>query len=225
MKTLSPKRRSELRAEAHKLSPLVIIGDKGLTDLVVAEIDRTLKAHELIKVRATTDDRKARDEWLAAICERLEAHGVQQIGKIYVLYRENPKEKEEVRKPGATPLRDKREVRDGKPAAGRKPQVRDAKPSGGRTRYPERDTKPAGGRNRRVLQEGGPAAGRKKSRGSLDPWTPVGGPKGPSASRTRTLPATLTESATTDDSGRRRSRTPSPRPASGPPRRPRSTSR
>ena len=55
MNPLTAKRRSELRAEAHKLSPVVIIGDKGLTDEVMAEIDRSLKAHELIKVRATTE--------------------------------------------------------------------------------------------------------------------------------------------------------------------------
>ena len=92
MIALSPKRRSELRSEAHKLSPLVIIGDKGLTDEVLAEIDRTLKAHELIKVRAATDDREARDGWYAAICERLAAHPVQRIGKVFVLYREQPEE-------------------------------------------------------------------------------------------------------------------------------------
>jgi RNA-binding protein len=92
MPNLSPKRRSELRAEAHKLSPLVIVGDKGLTEEVIAEVDRTLKAHELIKVRANTDDRAARGEWLEALCERLGATAVQQIGKVLVLYRENPKE-------------------------------------------------------------------------------------------------------------------------------------
>ena len=103
MTPLTPKRRSELRAEAHKLAPVVIIGDKGLTDEVVAEIDRSLKAHELIKVRAFTDDRKARGEWLEAICGRLEAHPVQAIGKVYVLYRENPPEPKErrERKPAA----------------------------------------------------------------------------------------------------------------------------
>ena len=89
---LSPGRRSELRSAAHKLNPVVIIGDKGLTDEVVAEIDRALKAHELIKVRAATDEREARDAWLEKICERLEAHPVQQIGKVFVVYRENPKE-------------------------------------------------------------------------------------------------------------------------------------
>ena len=87
---LTPKKRSELRAEAHKLSPIVIIGDKGLTDEVLAEIDRSLKAHELIKVRAATDERDARDVWLETICEKLEAHPVQQIGKVFVIFRENP---------------------------------------------------------------------------------------------------------------------------------------
>src|SRR5258706_5718378 len=86
-------RRSELRAEAHKLSPVVIIGDKGLTDAVIAEIDRSLKTHELIKVRAGTEDREARRTWMATICEKVGAEAIQQIGKVLVLYRENPKEK------------------------------------------------------------------------------------------------------------------------------------
>ncbi len=94
MTPLSPKRRSELRAEAHKLSPVVIIGDKGLTDEVIAEIDRSLKAHELIKVRAATDERDARAVWIETICDRLQAHPVQQIGKVFVIYRQNEDEAE-----------------------------------------------------------------------------------------------------------------------------------
>ena len=96
MAPLTPSRRSELRAQAHPLRPTVIIGDKGLTDEVVAEIDRSLKAHELIKVKAATDDREARGAWMDAICARLEAHPVQRIGKVLVIYRENfdkPREK------------------------------------------------------------------------------------------------------------------------------------
>jgi RNA-binding protein len=94
---MTPSRRSELRAQAHKLTPVVIIGDKkGLTDEVLAEIDRSLKAHELIKIRAATDDRDARELWLEKICEALEAQAIQQIGKVLVVYRENfdkPREK------------------------------------------------------------------------------------------------------------------------------------
>jgi putative YhbY family RNA-binding protein len=87
-KPLSPARRSELRGEAHKLKPVVLIGDKGLTEEVIAEIDRSLRAHELVKVRAAGGEREQRDIWLESICERLEAHPVQQIGKVFVIYRE-----------------------------------------------------------------------------------------------------------------------------------------
>jgi putative YhbY family RNA-binding protein len=92
MNPLSSARRSELRAAAHKLTPVVIVGDKGLTDEVMAEVERSLNAHELIKVRAATDDRAARNVWMESICEKLAAHPVQQIGKVLVIYRENPKE-------------------------------------------------------------------------------------------------------------------------------------
>jgi RNA-binding protein len=67
-----------------------MIGDKGLTDTVLAEVDRALTAHELIKVKAAKGDRVARVAWLADICARLDAHPVQAIGKVLVLYRENP---------------------------------------------------------------------------------------------------------------------------------------
>jgi RNA-binding protein len=86
---MTPSRRSELRSQAHSLTPVVIIGDKGLTDEVLAEIDRSLNAHELIKVRANTNDRDARELWMEKICERLQAQAIQQIGKILVVYRQN----------------------------------------------------------------------------------------------------------------------------------------
>jgi RNA-binding protein len=78
----------ELRARAHRLEPVIIIGAKGLTDEVLAEIDRALNAHELIKVRAALE-RDERDEALRRICERTGAQRVQQIGKIFVIYRKN----------------------------------------------------------------------------------------------------------------------------------------
>jgi RNA-binding protein len=124
MAPLPPKRRSELRAEAHKLSPVVLIGDKGLTDEVLAEIDRSLKAHELIKVRASSGERDARDVWLETICDRLQAHAVQQIGKVFVIYREKPEEQVEAKSPKAE---DKRRPRGGLTERGREAQrARDA---------------------------------------------------------------------------------------------------
>jgi putative YhbY family RNA-binding protein len=81
--------RKALKARAHKLEPVVQIGGKGLTDEVVAEIERALKAHELIKVRAAGLEREARDEALRAICQRTGAQAVQQVGKVFVLFRKN----------------------------------------------------------------------------------------------------------------------------------------
>ena len=87
---LTPLQRKSLKARAHRLAPVVLIGDKGLTDAVMKEIDVSLKAHELIKVRIASDDRGQREAFLGSICEALAAAAVQHIGKILVVYRENP---------------------------------------------------------------------------------------------------------------------------------------
>ena len=84
---LSPVERKELRARAHKLDPVVMIGAKGLTDEVVKEVELALKAHELIKVRAPGLERDARAVAFQALCERTGAEGVQHIGKVFVFYR------------------------------------------------------------------------------------------------------------------------------------------
>ncbi len=86
---MQPAERKALKARAHKLEPVVRIGSKGVTEDVIAEIERALKAHELIKVRAATLDRDQRDAALASICERTRAERVQQVGKVFVLFRKN----------------------------------------------------------------------------------------------------------------------------------------
>jgi RNA-binding protein len=93
-KELTPLERRELRARAHRLHPVVIVGDAGLTPEVVREIDANLKSHELIKVRLTGDDREARGAASAEICDATGARPVQQIGKILVIYRERPPDEE-----------------------------------------------------------------------------------------------------------------------------------
>lgn len=87
---LTSAERKALKGRAHKLEPVVRIGGKGITDEVMAEIDRALKAHELIKVRAGELDRGARDVAFGAICERTGAEAVQQVGKVFVLFRRRP---------------------------------------------------------------------------------------------------------------------------------------
>jgi len=84
---LTPAERKALKAKAHKLDPVVHVGAKGLTEEVIAEIDRALHAHELFKVRAATLDRNARAQAFDLIVEKTRAQGVQHIGKVFVLFR------------------------------------------------------------------------------------------------------------------------------------------
>lgn len=121
---LSPAERSELRTEAHGLNPVVMIGEAGLTAAVKKEIDASLKAHGLIKVRVFGDDREARIAIYETICEELRAAPVQHIGKLLVLYR--PKEEAEKAKAPAPKGRGGlREVTIVKPSASgtKKPSV------------------------------------------------------------------------------------------------------
>ena len=94
MKTLTSAERRALRARAHALHPVVMIGGSGLTEAVLKEIDLALKSHELIKVRMLEDNRAAREGALTRICAALDAAPVQQIGKILVVYRPAPEPEE-----------------------------------------------------------------------------------------------------------------------------------
>ncbi|GAB3399737.1 ribosome assembly RNA-binding protein YhbY [Massilia agilis] len=87
MLTLTPAERSALRAEAHGLNPVVMIGEAGLTPAVMKEIAKSLDAHGLIKVRVFGDDREERIAIYEQICAELDAAPVQHIGKLLVLYR------------------------------------------------------------------------------------------------------------------------------------------
>jgi putative YhbY family RNA-binding protein len=87
MLNLSVTQRLELKSRAHALRPIVIIGNAGLTPAVLDEIERSLKSHDLLKIRVMNDDREARDAMHVEICELLKAGAVQHIGKILVVYR------------------------------------------------------------------------------------------------------------------------------------------
>lgn len=87
MNQLTPTQKQYLKGLAHPLSPVVIIGEKGLTGAVLKEADQALKAHELIKVKAASNEKETRAQWLETLCTELNAAGVQHIGKVLVLYR------------------------------------------------------------------------------------------------------------------------------------------
>ena len=88
--TLSEKQRKFLRGRAHPLSPVVMVGNAGLTDAVVAETARALLDHELIKVKVRGADREARDLLLSQLETRTGSTLVTRIGHVAVLYRRHP---------------------------------------------------------------------------------------------------------------------------------------
>ncbi|MBV8664953.1 MAG: YhbY family RNA-binding protein [Burkholderiaceae bacterium] len=122
MLKLTPAERSALRAEAHALNPVVMISEAGLKPSLLKEIDASLNAHGLIKIRVFGDDREARIEMYETICAKLEAAPVQHIGKLLVVYR--PK-KEAVKERSATAGKGMRQVTIVKPSASgtKKPSV------------------------------------------------------------------------------------------------------
>jgi RNA-binding protein len=81
--------KKKLKSEAHSLNPVVTIGQSGLTDAVLAELELALDHHELLKVkiRAERDDRKVISE---KICTSTGAELIQSIGQVIVIYRLNP---------------------------------------------------------------------------------------------------------------------------------------
>ncbi len=97
---LTPAQRKAHRADAHHLTPVVFIGNGGLTPAVIREADHALNAHGLIKIRVFSEDRVAREQMLSDLSDVLNAAPIQHIGKLLVLLRpivEKSKEPDETR--------------------------------------------------------------------------------------------------------------------------------
>jgi RNA-binding protein len=88
--SLTPRQRAQLKARAHALEPVVFIGQAGLSETVVAEVDRALTAHGLIKVKLAGADRADREALTDEICARTSAVAVQNVGRVLVLWRRRP---------------------------------------------------------------------------------------------------------------------------------------
>ena len=93
MLELSPFQRRFLKAQAHHLNPVVMIGDAGLTPAVLKEAETALAAHELIKIKIHSDEREIRDALMEDICIKTGATPVQHIGKILIIYKAAKKPK------------------------------------------------------------------------------------------------------------------------------------
>ena len=87
MSKLSNTQIRHLRGLAHDLSPVVMIGDKGLTPTVIDELKIALDSHELIKVNIRADDREQKQEIIKKIINKTQSHKVQTIGGKLVIYK------------------------------------------------------------------------------------------------------------------------------------------
>ena len=92
--SLTPRQRAALKARAHALEPVVTVGQAGTSEAVIAEVDQSLTAHGLIKIKLAGADRESRDALTATLCDRTGAEAVQQVGRVLVLWR--PREEDEI---------------------------------------------------------------------------------------------------------------------------------
>ena len=87
--SLSKKQIKFLRAKCHDLKAVIMLGQKGLTEEVLNELDNALIHHELVKIKLSVDDRDARKQLITEICDRSQSEAVQSIGKTLSVYRVN----------------------------------------------------------------------------------------------------------------------------------------
>lgn len=84
---MNQTQKKQLRTIGHKLNPVVIVSDRGMTEGIEEELQRALKDHELIKVKLAFDDPAARKQFALELCQQVNAELVQAIGKVILIYR------------------------------------------------------------------------------------------------------------------------------------------
>ena len=87
---LNNEQKKQYKSIGHDLKPVLIVAGNGLTEGVIAELERALADHELIKVEIRSEDREERAAAIAALCKAGRADLVQVIGKMALIYRKNP---------------------------------------------------------------------------------------------------------------------------------------
>jgi RNA-binding protein len=91
MDTLTEAEKKHLKGKAHHLKPVVMIGQQGMKDTVMEEINKALTFHQMIKIKISGGDKNYRNELVAQISTETDALAIQQIGTIAVLYKRNRK--------------------------------------------------------------------------------------------------------------------------------------
>jgi len=98
--SISEKQKRYLRGLAHAIKPVVMVGQSGLSEAVLAELGQALDAHELVKVKVRVGEREARAELIGSLASATGADLIQTIGQMAVLFRRNTK-KPKIALPGA----------------------------------------------------------------------------------------------------------------------------
>jgi len=89
MKEITSSQKRKLKSLAHKLKPVVLIGQKGITESLVKAVDKALEDHELIKVKFI-DLKDEKHELLERVVADTKSFLVNLIGNTAIIYRENP---------------------------------------------------------------------------------------------------------------------------------------
>ena len=89
---LAASQRRYLRSLAHALKPVILVGAKGVTPALLAELEIAIEHHELLKLKIAAGDRDEREVWLQSIVESTGAALVQRVGNIATLYRARSKD-------------------------------------------------------------------------------------------------------------------------------------
>ncbi len=86
---MNSEQKKQMKGQAHELKPVIMIGQAGLTESVLKELDIALDTHELIKIRIRAE-RTERKDIKEKICIETKAELIQNIGQIVVIYRKKP---------------------------------------------------------------------------------------------------------------------------------------
>jgi len=89
--SLTEQQKKHLRGLGHKLKPVIMVGNNGLTKALLDEFSRALAHHELLKIKLAVGDREARDQAIDALCEHGHAELVQRVGNMALLFRKRKK--------------------------------------------------------------------------------------------------------------------------------------
>ena len=89
---LTERQKKFLRKAAHNMKPVITVGDKGVTDALISELNGALEHHELIKVKVRAGNRDARDETIGILAEKSAAELISRVGNIATLYKARRKD-------------------------------------------------------------------------------------------------------------------------------------